>query len=784
MTATLDLHATTATDPGPVKTLNGDSLNVREPSGPLERLHKGALWVIADGLGSQEQGLRASRTAAKAVVDAYWETATPDPADRLRAAVERANTLLYQEAKPAEAKSSPFGATLLAGVILDEKLIIAHVGRSRAYLLRDGQLRQLTEDHTWVARQVAAGELTPAEALTHPRRNVITRCLGTSASIRVDIVREPLEAGDVLLFCSDGLWRSVDDETIAEILGREGGESAEALINAAKERGGEDNITAVTISVQAERPQPAAGPDRIALLSQLGYELTRTLDLDTTLTSVLQRLLILSGGERAAILLTEPDGRLVPKVANNLQGDTGTWTPSRSVTSRALSELRAILVSDTTSDDQITSSDSILTMALRSVLCVPMVVKNEAIGALYVDSSSRSVVFTQSDLDLLSAFAGQAAAAIENARLHEHVVSHAREIELAAQRQSALFRSLSSALIAVDDDGCVTDWNPAAQEILQIQPAHAVGKPLEKALPGPVAGWMRSLISQLEHGTMTIFAGDEWEGPLGERPRVILAGRVARIRDAEQRSQGIVFVLTDRTDQVLLEEAHQAEQAERQRVRGLFSRYLAPSVVERVLNSPDAVQLGGARHDVSILFADVRGFTGFSEGNEPEKVVGVLNRYLELATEEIFAQYGTLDKFIGDGVMAIFGAPISLPNHELAALKAALAMRKRLDELRRETGVQVGFGVGINSGQTIVGNIGTPTLMSYTAIGDVVNVAARLESEARSGEILISGETYARVSGAVIAEELGPMYVKGRVGPVTIYKVTGLQDGNNGLRKE
>ena len=149
----------------------------------------------------------------------------------------------------------------------------------------------------------------------------------------------------------------------------------------------------------------------------------------------------------------------------------------------------------------------------------------------------------------------------------------------------------------------------------------------------------------------------------------------------------------------------------------------------------------------------------------------MLNRYLTLATSEIFAQLGTLDKFLGDGVMAIFGAPLSLPDHASAALSAAVAMRSHIDDLRRDTGVRVGFGIGLNSGSAIVGNIGSRQFMNYTAIGDVVNVAARLQAEARAGEILISDTTLRFVADKVQVEELGSLYVKGRAAPIATYKL-------------
>lgn len=765
------LQSTSATDPGRIRTINADSLVTHEPSGPLERVQKGTIWVIADGLGGGKHSMQVSRFAARTVADAYWGSAIPDPASRLRAALERTNHVLYAQNDPATATNSPSGATVLAAVIIENTLIIAHAGRSRAYLMREGELRQLTDDHTWVARAIQRGEITPEEAETHPRRNVITRCLGIQSRILVDVIEEPLRPGDVLMLCSDGLSRDVDDESAAVILERYGAEAASILVEEANRIGGGDNITAVTIAMAAESGGESDQFDRIALLSRLGYELTRSPDLDVTLESVLKRLLALSGGERAAIMLCETDGELMTRVAHDIWDKDDEFEPSHTVATQALNEQRPILLINAPDDPRFGASESIVAMSLQSVLCVPMIVHDESIGVLYVDSSAGGVSFVQSDLDLLVSFASQAAAAIQNARLHDNQVRYTHEIERTRRYKDALIRSLSSALIAIDGDGLVTEWNPSASEILDVPADQAIGSELFSLIPGSVANWLRGLVSLVETGNQTVLLANEWEGELGSRERVVLAGRVGRIRDPEEQVSGFVFVLNDRTDLVLIEEARRAEREERQRLRDLFSRYLAPSVVERLLNNPDAVELGGTRHDVAVLFADVRGFTGFSEQTSPEEVVHVLNHYLELATNEIFEQFGTLDKFLGDGVMALFGAPVEVADHELAAVRAAMAMAARLDELRKETGTQVGFGIGIHAGEAIVGNIGTPQLMSYTAIGDVVNVAARLESEARSGEILISGEVYERINSHVEVEELGSIYVKGRLQPVRTFKV-------------
>ncbi|MBP3961330.1 CHASE2 domain-containing protein [Paenibacillus lignilyticus] len=221
-----------------------------------------------------------------------------------------------------------------------------------------------------------------------------------------------------------------------------------------------------------------------------------------------------------------------------------------------------------------------------------------------------------------------------------------------------------------------------------------------------------------------------------------------------------------------------AERRERSRVTNIFGRFVPRTVVDEMLASGEEVTVGGQRRDISVIFVDIRGFTPMSEKLEPEQVIQVLNEYLDICTKAVFNWNGTLDKFIGDGVMAIFGAPITQPNHPELAVRAALEMKRQSAELEerclREIGVPVRFGVGVNSGPAVVGNIGSQMLrLDYTAIGDTVNLAARLESNAKPGQILISEETLARVKGKFITQSIGEVKVKGKERPVLVTEVLG-----------
>ena len=208
----------------------------------------------------------------------------------------------------------------------------------------------------------------------------------------------------------------------------------------------------------------------------------------------------------------------------------------------------------------------------------------------------------------------------------------------------------------------------------------------------------------------------------------------------------------------------------------IFGGMMSPDVLQEVLRiGGEGSGFGGDRRTLTVMFADIRGFTGISERLPPEDVVQMLNGYLGAAADVILAHKGSIDKFIGDAVMALFGAPAPLENHALQAVRAALAMQKKFAETAAAGGQRASFGIGINTGAGIVGMIGSESVKSYTAIGDVVNVAARLEGEARAGEILITDDTYRLIADEVDVEELGSIYVKGRVTPVAVHKVIRLR---------
>jgi class 3 adenylate cyclase len=209
--------------------------------------------------------------------------------------------------------------------------------------------------------------------------------------------------------------------------------------------------------------------------------------------------------------------------------------------------------------------------------------------------------------------------------------------------------------------------------------------------------------------------------------------------------------------------------------RSAFERYVSPQVVEQIMHNPGQSKLGGTLQEVTVLFADLEGFTSVSERTEPELLLTVLNEYHTMMVSIIREHGGTIDKFIGDAVMALFNTPAPQPDHALQAVQSALMIRRMLPGFHKQFdyAFQMRVNFGISTGTAVIGNVGAPDMMNFTAVGDTVNLAARLQSQSSSGRILISEATREGLHQGIKTEFVGRRAVKGRLEAVMTYEVMG-----------
>ncbi len=503
----------------------------------------------------------------------------------------------------------------------------------------------------------------------------------------------------------------------------------------------------------------------LSALADVGKVVNSSLELDDVLRIVMDNIVRLTHAERGFLMLRENNGEMVTYIARDWDKETinpSELTVSRTVIQRVIDTGEPLLTTNAQDDQRLAGQESIIAFNLRSILCVPLKVKNDLIGVIYADNRVRSGIFSETELSLLTAFANQAAVALDNARLFSSLRNTLEEVIELKSLMDNIFASIASGVITADIENQVTLCNRAAESILGHASTELLGLRLEEIMP-TFAPELQTRLDEV-HQTDKPVVGFEVHHTLPQRGGVDWRLNLSPLKDAGQKTQGIAIVLDDMTERKKLEAQ-----------RRLLERMVSPAVIDQLdLNS---VKIGGKRVDITIVFADIRGFTTYSEKQTPEDLVAVLNRYLGSAAEAILNEAGTVDKFLGDAVMAWFNAPLPQPDHTLRAVRAAIAIRDAVFALHKELpeAAHLSFGVGIHYGDAILGWIGTEKRLEYTAISDSVNTAKRIQENAAKNQILITRDAYERVASQVEARLFAPLTVKGKSQPIEVYEVLGLK---------
>ncbi len=507
------------------------------------------------------------------------------------------------------------------------------------------------------------------------------------------------------------------------------------------------------------------GRAQMEALVEIARAINSSLDLDTVLNEVMDQIIRLTGAERALLMLLDPEtGDLEFRAARNIDRETfaeDIFRISRSIVYQVAREGHPILTTDAQIDPRFHERESVIRYNLRSILCVPLRVREQITGVIYADNRVQTGLFSERERDLLAAFADQAAVAIENARLFE-------QVRAAKNLMDNVLASVASGVITINPEGRITLLNRSAERILGRPAGETLGLAWREAFPflRPV---LEPVVDRIQKGRRPLLV-EELDVELPERGITHLRWVASPLQEPTGPG-GVVIVVEDLTEQRRLE-------AQERFIRETFQRYVSPAVVRRLLEDSASLRLGGQRQEVTVLFADLRGFTSFSERCGPEELVEALNRYLAIGAEAVLAEEGTLDKFIGDAVMAVFNAPLPQPDHTLRAIRAALRIREaaRAHHLSLPAAGRLEYGIGIAVGDAVVGNIGTPQQLNYTAIGACVNLAKRLEEIAAPGQILLSREAYRRVRDRVDARRLSDLSIEGFQKSVEVYELLALRE--------
>jgi PAS domain S-box-containing protein len=507
-------------------------------------------------------------------------------------------------------------------------------------------------------------------------------------------------------------------------------------------------------------------------LNEISQVVNSSLEINEVLKIVMDTIVRLTNAERGFLMLREEkqDGGVEFKIriARNWEQesiDSLESAISRSVIDRAVADGEPILTTNAQEDPRFTHAQSIIMHNLRSILCVPLKVKGELTGVIYTDNRFQSGIFTDAEKGLLTTFANQAAIALENARLFEAARRTLAEVTELKNLMDNVFASIASGVITTDLRGQVTLCNQAAQAILGNLQHDLTGQDLNEISPficGDIT--VQSLCEQVEQVRQTgkEIVGMEVTSVLPDRGSVNLIFNLSPLKDVTQSTQGVAIVMNDLTENKKLEAQ-----------RRLFERMVSPAVISQI--NPNQLQLGGTRSEITALFADVRGFTRFSERYDPVELVKILNLHLATVAEAVLDHEGTIDKFLGDAVMAWYNAPIPQPDHALRAVLTALDIRQNLPLIQASLPEEahLSFGVGIHFGEAVLGLVGTEKRVEYTAIGDSVNTAKRIQENCAPGQILISKTAYALVKDFIDVQAVEPVIAKGKSQPLEVYEVLG-----------
>lgn len=525
--------------------------------------------------------------------------------------------------------------------------------------------------------------------------------------------------------------------------------------------------------------------DEQGILADIARTLNSTLEFNEVLRLVMDRVIEFVKAERGYLMLVNPaTGEPEFTTARDKNAHTisesaftsAAATISRGTVKRVISTREPLLTNDAKMDEALKEQESIVAFGIRSIMCAPLIVRDHCIGAVYVDSRINANLFNNKYLELLVAFCNQAAIAIDNARLFADLNKAIQQVQDDKQYMDNIFASIANGIITTDAKGVITTFNDASCLILHLNKEEVIGKhyvEIFQALPETglveLIGNALTQRDQHMHGTIVPSSVDA-DIPERGPGKFNLNLYISSLRDTQETYIGTALVIDDRTEL-------KRSEANAKQVRRVFERYVHPNVVRQLMKDPRALNLGGETKEISVVFADIRGFTRLSESMAPEDVMNLLNRYLNIMCEAIWEEEGTLTAFQGDALMAIFNAPLPQKTHALQAVRAAWKMRLAVQKYQQSQPEEklVSFGIGVNTGLATVGNLGSQGRMqNYTAIGDVVNVASRLQNNVADNNILINEPTYIQVYRYVQVGQSFALVVKNKAAPLTVRYLMGL----------
>jgi PAS domain S-box-containing protein len=411
---------------------------------------------------------------------------------------------------------------------------------------------------------------------------------------------------------------------------------------------------------------------------------------------------------------------------------------------------------------------------MQSGIGLPIRSLSRDLGVLFVNFRQPYFV-NRERFFFLDAYAKLAGGVMQTSRLFGEMKEYLRKIEELQRYQENVFNSMTSMIITTDPDGCFHYFNRAAADELGLD-EEALGKGFAEFFKGKLSSkTLKTISAGFENSEEILNLKGIYKGVQGELDYSL---NVTPLTGKRGKNEGLTLLFTNQTRENELKSRVKEASEERRVIKDMFCRYMSADVVSNLMEFPDSIKLGGDKRIATVFFADIRGYTNFSEGRDPSEIIEILNEYFSDAVERVIKCHGYIDKFIGDCIMAVWGVPLAESEDDAVnAVSCALAIQRGIQSSKRrffrKEAASLKVGIGINTGPLVAGNLGSLQRMDYSVIGDTVNLAARLEGVAGPDEIIISRSTRDKLGDAFRLEKLKSVQVKGKEKPIEIYNVLG-----------
>ncbi len=420
--------------------------------------------------------------------------------------------------------------------------------------------------------------------------------------------------------------------------------------------------------------------------------------------------------------------------------------------------------------------DLLLHPDMESGIAAPLYNQQGFSGFLVVNSRHPQH-YGRDRFSFMDSFSRMASGLLSNIDLFQELKDRLREIEALERYQNNVFTSMNNLLLTLDESGKIHYFNESAAENLGLTQAD-IETDFSTRFTGKLDKRVFKQIQKVSESGKPV-AGLEGIFQNGER-EMDYSMNIAPLLGSRGKYEGLTLILSNQTNERQLKSQVDMAVEDRRLIKDMFSRYLSEDIVHQLMLNPANVHLGGEKKDATIFFADICGYTSFSEGKEPEYIVEVLNEFFSVSLEVVIKYGGYIDKLIGDCIMAAFGVPMGKGDADaINAVSCAVEIQDLVRDKNRTffkgQAEHLRLSIGMNSGPVIVGNLGSTRRMDYSVISDTVNVAARLEGVATADDIIISAATRDIIGDHFRLKELPPVKVKGKEKPITIFNVLGIR---------